>query len=256
MNEVQAIEANEDESILNQQRQIEKEVAESCPLISGKEPISVLEQEYQDDKVYLNKVKTLEEHYSCLRRTRPDGNCFFRGFGFSFFEQLLDKPEQWAKFRDIAESSKDQLLALGFPKFTVEDFYDNFMDIVNRLGGDSKMSAEELENIFNDAATSDYVVVYLRLITSGQLQKDEEFYKNFLEGDKTMKEFCQQEVEPMYRESDHLHAIALTSALQIGIRIVYLDRGESSPPAHHFPDGCTPAVIMLYRPGHYDILYN
>ncbi len=40
--------------------------------------------------------------------------------------------------------------------------------------------------------TSDYLVVYLRLITSGQLQTEEEFYSNFLEGDKTMKEFCQQ----------------------------------------------------------------
>jgi ubiquitin thioesterase protein OTUB1 len=34
--------------------------------------------------------------------------------------------------------------------------------------------------------------VYLRLLTSGQLQKEEEFYQNFVEGDKTIKEFCQQ----------------------------------------------------------------
>lgn len=117
-------------------------------------------------------------------------------------------------------------------------------------------------------------MVYLRLITSGQLQKDEEFYSNFIEGDKTVKEFCQQvifiqdkvtsidkqgmlqEVEPMYRESDHMHAIALGTALNVGIRVVYLDRGESSPPAHDFPENCTPQVTLLYRPGHYDVLYK
>lgn len=61
----------------------------------------------------------------------------------------------------------------------------------------------------------------------------------------------------MYRESDHMHAIALGSALKVGIRVVYLDRGEAttSPPAHDFPEDCTPSVYLLYRPGHYDILY-
>lgn len=65
-----------------------------------------------------------------------------------------------------------------------------------------------------------------------------------------------QEVEPMYRESDHMHVIALGSALNMGIRVVYLDRGESSPPAHEFPENCTPQVTLLYRPGHYDVLYK
>lgn len=67
-----------------------------------------------------------------------------------------------------------------------------------------------------------------------------------------------QEVEPMYRESDHMHAIALGSALRVGIRVVYLDRGEASktPPTHDFPDDCVPSVHLLYRPGHYDVLYE
>ncbi len=67
-----------------------------------------------------------------------------------------------------------------------------------------------------------------------------------------------QEVEPMYRESDHMHAIALGSALKVGIRVVYLDRGgiTTSPPEHDFPEDWTPSVYLLYRPGHYDILYK
>ncbi len=59
----------------------------------------------------------------------------------------------------------------------------------------------------------------------------------------------------MYRESDHMHAIALGTVLKVGIRVVYLDRGESSPPTHDFPDECQPTIHLLYRPGHYDILY-
>nr|CAG4650355.1 EOG090X0AE1 [Sida crystallina] len=247
-----------DEGIIQQQRQIEKEVAETYALIGKKEPLSCLVAEFKDDPIYKSKSERLCTLYQSLRRVRPDGNCFFRGFGFSYFEQLLDNPTEWMRFRDLVAGTKDQLLSQGFPKFTLEDFYDAFMDVVNRLGGDSKMTADELDSIFNESATSDYLVVYLRLLTSGQLQKEEDFYQNFLEGDKTMKEFCQQEVEPMYRESDHMHAIALGSALKVGIRVVYLDRGEASnnPPTHDFPEDCSPTVHLLYRPGHYDVLYQ
>lgn len=51
---------------------------------------------------------------------------------------------------------------------------------------------EKLYDTFNMQGYSDYVVVYLRLITSGQLQKDAEFYKHFIEGDRTVVEFCHQ----------------------------------------------------------------
>nr|CAG4649548.1 EOG090X0AE1 [Scapholeberis mucronata]SVE93777.1 EOG090X0AE1 [Scapholeberis mucronata] len=247
-----------DEGILKQQRQIEKEVAEIHPLVGDKQPLNSLLKEYADDPIYSNKSKQLCEAYTSLRRIRPDGNCFFRGFGFSYFERLLENEEEWKKFQSHVSSTKDQLLAQGFPKFTLEDFFDSFMDVVNRLGGENKIDLEELSRIFNDSAMSDYLVVYLRLMTSGQLQREEDFYQNFLEGDKTMKEFCQQEVEPMYRESDHMHAIALGSCLKVGIRVVYLDRGEAStrPPEHDFPEDCAPSVYLLYRPGHYDILYK
>ncbi len=49
-----------------------------------------------------------------------------------------------------------------------------------------------LSETFNDQGISDYIVVYLRLLTSGQLQKEAEFYQNFIEGDRAIKDFCNQ----------------------------------------------------------------
>ena len=49
-----------------------------------------------------------------------------------------------------------------------------------------------LIDTFNEQGISDYLVVYLRLLTSGQLQKNAEFYQNFIEGDRAMKDFCNQ----------------------------------------------------------------
>lgn len=67
---------------------------------------------------------------------------------------------------------------------------------------------------------------------------------------------CLQEVEPMYKESDHIHIIALSAALKVGVRVRYMDRGSTPEViAHDFPEGCSPAIDLLYRPGHYDILY-
>lgn len=66
------------------------------------------------------------------------------------------------------------------------------MEVIDRVGGGTDDSYAELHKLFNDQGYSDYVVVYLRLITSGQLQREADFYQHFIEGDRTVKEFCHQ----------------------------------------------------------------
>ncbi|XP_068085368.1 ubiquitin thioesterase otubain-like isoform X3 [Anabrus simplex] len=242
---------------MQQQRRIEKEISETTPLVGEMEDFSSLEEEYAGDEVYCQKVRDLATKYRSMRRTRPDGNCFFRAFSYAYLERLLDRPEEYDRFHAIASRSKDGLVALGFPQFTVEDFHDTFMEVVGRVGkGTDSFSQIDLHKLFNEQGYSDYIVVFLRLITSGQLQQEADFYQNFIEGDRTVADFCHQEVEPMYKESDHIHIIALSTALNVGVRVRYMDRGESSEViAHDFPEGSQPSVHLLYRPGHYDILY-
>ena len=55
-----------------------------------------------------------------------------------------------------------------------------------------KPSLENLVETYCDQGISDYLVVYFRLLTSGELQKKAEFYQNFIEGGRTVKEFCSQ----------------------------------------------------------------
>ncbi|KAF5308091.1 hypothetical protein FQR65_LT00633 [Abscondita terminalis] len=249
---------NQDELIMQQQRQIEREISESTSLVGDLEPISSLNNEYSNDVVYLEKIKDLASKYKYIRRTRPDGNCFFRAFTYAKLERLLDNKNDFTNFYKMVESSKDALVELGFPQFTVEDFYDTFIDVLKRLG-DIKTgtdSKKELHILFNDQGYSDYMVVYLRLLTSGQLQRDQEFYSCFIEGERTVADFCHQEVEPMYKESDHIHIMAACAAMSTGVRVVYMDRGTSKTNIEHdLPEGSQPSVHLLYRPGHYDILY-
>uniref|UniRef100_A0A4D5R974 Ubiquitin thioesterase n=1 Tax=Scolopendra viridis TaxID=118503 RepID=A0A4D5R974_SCOVI len=250
-------ENNQDDLIIAQERQIEREIAETTPLISDRHEISSLQKEYaDDDTVYLEKLKDLKNKYRSIRRTRGDGNCFFRAFAFAYLECLLDDKQEFNRFKELISNMKDDLVSLGFSQFTIEDFHDTFMEVVEKVG--NQISVEDLLGVFNDQNLSDYLVVYMRLITSGQLQKNSSFFASFVEGERSMKEFCHQEVEPMYKESDHIHIIALTTSLNVGVRIQYMDRGEGGKVnAHDFPEPTAhPKVHLLYRPGHYDILYE
>lgn len=64
------------------------------------------------------------------------------------------------------------------------------MDLIELC--EKQPSLQELLSSFNDQNVSDYVVVYLRLLTSGYLQRENSFFQHFIEGGRSVKEFCQQ----------------------------------------------------------------
>lgn len=64
------------------------------------------------------------------------------------------------------------------------------MDLIEQV--EKQTSVADLLASFNDQSTSDYLVVYLRLLTSGYLQRESKFFEHFIEGGRTVKEFCQQ----------------------------------------------------------------
>ncbi|KAF2363800.1 Peptidase C65 otubain [Trinorchestia longiramus] len=247
---------NQDELILAQEQKIVDEIKASTPMIGSKTDLKPLQQEFANDLVYSSKVDQLQKLYSHMRRTRPDGNCFLRGFIFSYLEHCIQHRDELTRFKKYIVDSKEELFALGFPKFTTEDFHDTFVEVLSDL--ESSSSLDRVESIINDAGLSDYLVVYLRLLISAHLQKNADFFTFFIEGGRTVEEFCKQEVEPMYRECDHLHIVALTTALAVPVCVLYMDRGDSDTAAPHcFPEDATkPLIYLLYRPGHYDVLYK
>lgn len=67
-----------------------------------------------------------------------------------------------------------------------------FMEVIDKVGGGTEESHAELHRLFNEQGYSDYFVVYLRIITSGQLQREADFYQHFIEGGRPVNEFCYQ----------------------------------------------------------------
>ncbi|XP_078447505.1 ubiquitin thioesterase otubain-like protein [Wolffia australiana] len=263
-----------DDDILHQQSSILQEEAQKMPCVGDKEPLSALATEYESGSPILQeKIKMLSEHYSAMRRTRGDGNCFFRSFMFSYLEHILETQDkaEVLRIKSNIEESKKTLQALGYAEFTFEDYFEafkDFLDAVTQKEG-VLMSAEDLLQKSRDHSYSDSVVMFLRFVTTGEIRRRAAFFEPFIlgfsNGIGTVDQFCKSSVEPMGEESDHVHITALTDALGVAVRVVYLDRsscddGPLKVNHHDFvPSNADPSprfVSLLYRPGHYDILYS
>jgi ubiquitin thioesterase protein OTUB1 len=128
-------------------------------------------------------------------------------------------------------------------------------------------------------SVSDYCTWYLRLITATYMKQDPDRFLPFLlsiasnHSDDTfdmalcdIHQFCSKYIEPMGQECEHVQVLALAEAFQIHVTVVYLDghqspantdHSESQLQHHHFGPNTSPIhLTLLYRPGHYDILYK
>lgn len=270
-----------DDDIMQQHSAIRSEEAQKMPFVSDKEPLSALAAEYQSGSPILQeKIRMLSEQYAAIRRTRGDGNCFFRCFMFAYLEHILesqDKPEV-DRITASVEQCKKTLQSLGYADFTFEDFFSLFLEQLESVlqGKQTSISHDELVKRSRDQLISDYVVMFFRFVTSGEIRRRSEFFEPFVLGltNGTVDQFCKASVEPMGEESDHVHITALSDALGVPIRVVYLDRSSCDNggvsvnhhdfiPTPSYPENATvigsepvkPKITLLYRPGHYDILY-
>mmetsp|Transcript_8083 Transcript_8083/g.21943 ORF Transcript_8083/g.21943 Transcript_8083/m.21943 type:complete len:264 (-) Transcript_8083:76-867(-) len=246
-----------DQDIMAHEREV-REAAESVPLVGPQESLELLKVQYAENVGFLPKVQALEQRFTGLRRTRPDGNCFYRAYLFGIFEQLIGHTERLAVFSARAGEFLDTCMKAGYEKVAVEDFHDTFTSALIQIGVEGA-SMSLLQDMLKEC--DGYWVCWLRILTSTYLKLHKDDYEAFLTSHSSIADFCTQEVDPMATEADHLQIAALSSCLGVPVCVVYLDRSEGDTAAEHlFQDstsgiGGFPPVHLLYRPGHYDIIY-
>ncbi|KAH9329213.1 hypothetical protein KI387_001321, partial [Taxus chinensis] len=226
-----------DDDVMQQHDAIQAEEANKIPFVGDKEPLSTLAAEYETGlQILREKIELLGETYGEIRRTRGDGNCFFRSFMFSYLEHILetqDKAEVEHVLKNI-EQCRKTLLDLGYQEFTFEDFFQLFIDQLESVlpGSESSTSIDTLLEKSRDQLVSNYIVMFLRFVTAGEIRRRAEFFEPFIVGvssSSSVEQFCKTSVEPMGEESDHVHIIALSDALGVPIRVMYLDRSSCDP---------------------------
>ncbi|KAG6374055.1 peptidase C65 Otubain-domain-containing protein [Boletus reticuloceps] len=242
------------------QRLLEESMESERPLISPPEATSVLRNEYSNSPDFLAQIETLiNRGYNIIIRAKGDGDCFYRALAFAYLDRLM---RFTGHSNDRLAATTDMLAKAGFDECVYDQPYEMLQSLA-QLRASRTNAREELWQSFTDPATSNYIVMYMRLLTSAQMRIDVQFADFLFDPESQMQtsvdDFCRRFVEPLGKEADHVQVAALAQALDVHVKVAYLD-GHAADGQVNFVDFSENAshggdpLLLLYRPGHYDIL--
>lgn len=250
------------------------------PLVGELQSSKILEAEYAGaDLVYVRKTAALSPKYSNYRTIKGDGNCGWRALAFGYFELLLRTGD--AKFIESEHARIESLCKLldsvGMADYLYEDFVDETKNLLKTISQspaiDSPYDDKILVEAFNKDDISNSIITHLKLLTSAFMKVYPDAYAPFLVEHPTIDEYRGAQIEPYGVQIDHLGVKALIDVLfipaDLSVEINYLDRSDSDEVnVHRFEDESAPAstkkredreqrtLRVLYRPGHYDLIYK
>lgn len=191
---------------------------------------------------------------------RPDGNCFYRAYLFGILELFLSLPApgvEIERFRVRLEKLSQDCKRNGYDGFAVDDFFEYVDEKLQEIA--KTPTIEYMKSVaFSDVSGEGYFIALLRCCCGSFIKQHSEEFEAFLPQEySSCWEFVKNEVDPMFRECDNIQIVALSRALQVPLTIVYLDQSEGEASRHMFgpEDRSGGEVTLLYKPGHYDILY-
>lgn len=204
--------------------------------------------------------------------TRPDTNGYV-AIGFSYVETLQKLGD-----KKLLEAECDRMIGLtdwvasmtNHESWIFEDMRDcvvNLLrEVINHIHlGPIPEEKSLLLPPFNDPGESDGIVYWCRLLASAYLKANPGAFQDFIPDLIGVENYCKEVLEPSSNEIEHLGMTLLFEILLkpigVAVEIVYLDRSVGTEANVHYlkPDVPSPprsTIHLLYRPGHYDILYK
>lgn len=237
------------------------------PLISDKLPISTLIQEYaQADDQYIAKTMNLAHTHEAYRAVKGDGQCGWRSAVYSYFEKLLLLGDlSIVETEDLRMRSFDQSMAMiGLDTSLLEDMFMHtwaLFDAIKAAVEGRNLNPAVVLDFLNDVTRSDCIVYHFKTCTSTYLALHADHYEPFLE--MPVDEYRVKRIDPHLQEIDQIGLQILCDAVIVpagfALEVLYLDRssGDEVTP-HPFSQQTQglPMITLLYRPGHYDIIYR
>jgi len=247
-----------------------------APLMAELVPLSVLRAEYEGGSdAFVKQIDfLLAQGYEGVRRSRGDGDCFYRSLIFAYIERIFSEQDRQLAVAKSISTLENLLLKLaesGFEKTVIDDSWEIPRDLITGIvdpepvsNSGKTLTPAQLLEVFQDNTMSNYLAMFMRMVTSAQIRSDPEEYGPFLTDPDTgenmaVREFCETFVEVLGKEADHVQVTAISRALKVNVKIAYLD-GRSDDGRVEFVtfnnavnENETP-LTLLYRPGHYDIL--
>jgi len=249
---------------------------EAQPLVSGQLSLDVLLAEFSGHQNYERQMKALiaGERHRAYRQMRRDGNCFYRAFLLGLFETIESRQDQQllARVTQFVTDSLHRSLQFGFEGYTIEDFYYAFMDELAfyqqklsalAAGQASFRASDQMGDSAIERMSSkhhaQYLIFWARMLASLHMRAHQEDFEGFVPADKGgFAQWLRSDVEALNSEADHLQAVALSKALQVPVTLYCLENVAKGGPSRvaTLGEGAKAEYDLLFRPGHYDLLYR
>ncbi|RYP68634.1 hypothetical protein DL769_005471 [Monosporascus sp. CRB-8-3] len=244
------------------------------PMVGEKTTSHAITQEYaKADRTYVAKTLALPQTYSHFRPIQGDGNCGWRAIGFAYFETLVRRGDIAQVQAELArlQSLNDYIENVGgISPWVFEDMisetYDLFEEVIVAMSSGQDCMGPLMAK-FNDISSSQYIIYHLRLLAASWLRGNSAEFQPYLPVD--INNYIEGTVMPVDQEIDAICVRVLVDVLlkpaNMVLEIAYLDRSEGAEVnVHRMPEEANgqnlaasgPIIYLLYRPGHYDILYR
>ena len=252
---------HENEISIEYENALRQEIELNTPLISEQLPINILLNDYKNNAEYSKSIKTVTNKYKYIRKVRRDGNCFYRSFIYRLFEYICMKNNN-TLFEQIKKKildSKDLIQRNGYDWTFIEDFYKifytQFYYSFNSLQTKGVTVRDYLDALFKDKETGNYLIYFIRFCIAAYLKENSFLYEVYV--DMPFQSWITNEVEAIDHEADQIQIMACVNYFDIGVKIEFLNPEKNE--VVKFPEDKLDKdifIIVLFTPGHYDILYT
>ena len=155
--------------------------------------------------------------------------------------------------------SKDLIQRNGYDWTFIEDFYKifytQFYYSFNSLQTKGVTVRDYLDALFKDKETGNYLIYFIRFCIAAYLKENSFLYEVYV--DMPFQSWITNEVEAIDHEADQIQIMACVNYFDIGVKIEYLNPEKNE--VVKFPEDKLDKdifIIVLFTPGHYDILYT
>ncbi|KAL9603590.1 MAG: hypothetical protein Q9219_001093 [cf. Caloplaca sp. 3 TL-2023] len=235
------------------------------PLVSERQSCHNIAAEYaQGDVIYVQKTTVIS--------SRPD-QMETGTLAFGYFESLAQSVDPSAPLAEIARlTSLNNLLdSVGYQRDIYEDFIEETVQTLKHIAsspGNPDGGATILARM-NDENVCSAIIMHFRMISAAWMKNHSESFLPYT-GIPSIDQYCAARIEPYAVEIDNVGLQAFFEAVLkpagLALQVLYLDRSpgkqvnEINWPAEPLNPvstyAGTPTIRLLYRPGHYDILYK
>ncbi|GLI76831.1 hypothetical protein PoHVEF18_005109 [Penicillium ochrochloron] len=236
-------------------------------LVSPKQSSHNIALEYANaDPTFATKTSALAVTHPMTRVMKGDGNCGWRAVAFGYFETLFSLRDILRVEQELAriKSLTYTLDRVGYAEHLYEMFIDATEEVFVQTSEAIRNGDQDetfLVNAFNNEYQSNSILMHFRLLTSAWMKLNPVRYQAFLSA--PLEQYCASEIDTVRTEIDEVGLQALVDGViqgaGFGVEILYLDRSEGDVVTPHQVSPTCPSdatIRLLYRPGHYDIIYR